>query len=203
MSETRDSSVVARDGLFARARSGDQAAWRELFDASYPKVLRAIRRKLNSQAMRSLYDSTDFIGDVWKSLAEKPENFDFSTFDDLQRFLAKAAERKIIDEYRRLHAQKNDIDRHRPLSAWGRSGDGVPEPRSPDPTPSQVAQATEVRENLLSGQTGDDRLVIELKQQNYSNEEIAERTGRSLRTIQRFLKSLGDSWLSRGREGRT
>ena len=202
MSEARDSSIVALDGLFSRARGGDQAAWRELFDASYPKVIRAIRRRLNSQAMRSLYDSTDFVGDVWKSLAEKPENFDFATFDDLQRFLAKAAERKIIDEYRRLHAQKNDVDLQRPIAAWVQAGDGVLELASSDPTPSQLAQATETRDGLLSGQTGDDRRVIEMKQENYSNEEVAEKVGWSLRKVQRFLKDLGDSLSARGREGR-
>ena len=202
MSEARDSSIVALDGLFARARSGDQVAWREIFDASYPKVIRAIRRRLNSQAMRSLYDSTDFIGDVWKSLAERPESFDFATFDDLQRFLAKAAERKVIDEYRRLNAQKNDVALQRPLAAWFGAGEGAPELPSTGPTPSQVAQASEAREGLLSGQAGDDRRVIELKQENYSNEEVAERVGWSLRKVQRFLKELGDSWTARGREGR-
>lgn len=202
MSEPRDSSIVGLDGLFARARSGDQAAWRELFDASYPKVIRAIRRRLNSQAMRSLYDSTDFVGDVWKSLAEKPASFDFATFDDLQRFLAKAAERKIIDEYRRLHAQKNDVDLQRPIAAWAGAGGGVPDLASSDPTPSQVAQATEASECLLSGQTGDDRRVIEFKQQGFTNEEVAEKVGWGLRKVQRFLKDLGDSWTARGREGR-
>lgn len=202
MSEARDSSILGLDGLFARARDGDQAAWRELFDASYPKVIRAIRRRLNSQAMRSLYDSTDFVGDIWKSLAEKPENFDFATFDDLQRFLAKAAERKIIDKYRRLHAQKNDVGLQRPITGWITVGDGVLDLASPDPTPSQFAQATEASEGLLSGQTGDDRRVIEFKQEGFTNEEVAEKVGWSLRKVQRFLKDLGDSWTARGREGR-
>src|SRR6266446_8260813 len=35
------------DGLFARARAGDQAAWEELFRMCYPKVVRVVRRKLD------------------------------------------------------------------------------------------------------------------------------------------------------------
>ena len=144
-----------------------------------------------------------FLGGVaGKSLAEKPESFDFATFDDLQRFLAKAAERKIIDKYRRFHAQKNDGDLNRPIAAWATVGDGVPDLASSDPTPSQFAQASEASEDLLSGQTGDDRRVIEFKQQGFNNEEVAEKVGWSLRKVQRFLKDLGDSWTARGREGR-
>src|SRR3954452_12378581 len=104
MSQPTDTASETSDGLFARARTGDQGAWRELFDACYPKVLRVIRRRLNSPAMRSLYDSTDFVSDVWKSLAEKQEKFEFSTLDALIKFLSTSAERKVIDEHRRLHA---------------------------------------------------------------------------------------------------
>src|SRR3954452_8396285 len=111
MSQPTDTASETSDGLFARARTGDQTAWRELYDACYPKVLRVIRRKLNSPAMRSLYDSTDFVGDVWKSLAEKPEKFDLPTLRELVAFLSTAAERKVIDEHRRLHALKNDVGR--------------------------------------------------------------------------------------------
>ena len=134
MSELRDSAADGLDSLFARARGGDQAAWRELFDASYPKILARSGGELNSPAMRSLYDSTDFIGDVWKSLAERPENFDFSTLDDLQNFLAKAAQQKVIDQYRRLHAQKNDIER-RPAARRHGSAPTTASPTCPRPIP--------------------------------------------------------------------
>ncbi|MDB5351317.1 MAG: hypothetical protein JWN86_2564 [Planctomycetota bacterium] len=196
MSQPTDSASDSSDGLFARARTGDQTAWRELYDACYPKVLRVIRRKLNSPSMRSLYDSTDFVGDVWKSLAEKPEKFDFPTLRELVAFLSTAAERKVIDEHRRLHTLKHDQGRERPLGAWLRPGEGGGDVPSKDPTPSQFAQASEARERLLSGQTGQERLVLELKGQGYTNEEIAQKTGWHLRRVQRFLKDLGDSWAS-------
>ncbi len=195
MSESRNSPADGSDVLFARARDGDQAAWRELFDACYPKVMRVIRRRLNSSALRSLYDSTDFVGDVWTSLAAKHSDFNFPDLAALQAFLATAAERKVIDQYRRLHAQKNDVGRNQPIASWGR---GELDPASHDPTASQVAQATEAREQILSGQTGDERTILELRQEGYDNDDIAARTGWNLRKLQRFLKDLGDSWTTRG-----
>ncbi len=195
MSQPTDLVPEDGAGLFARARTGDQSAWQALYEACNDKVLRAIRRRLTQPAMRSLYDSSDFMGDVWKSLAEKPEKFDFATIGQLIAFLATAAERKVIDEHRRLHALRNDVGRDRPI-AGGSAATDLP---SGDPTPSQFAQASEAKEILFAGQTDQERLILELKGQGYSNDEIAERLGWHVRKVQRFLKDLGDDWDSRGK----
>ncbi len=181
------------DSLFNRAREGDEAAWQELFDQCYPKVIRVVRRKLNSP-MRSLYDSTDFASDVMKSLAANANRLDFPSFDSLIAFLVQVAEKKVIDEYRKVHTLKRDIDRQCPLTP--NHGDGV-QPlslASADPTASQVAQATEANEQLLAGQSESQRQVIELKKQGYSNSEIARETGWNVRKVQRFFQDLWDSW---------
>ena len=195
MNQTTELASDKPDGLFDRARMGDERAWQELFAACYPKVLRVVRRRLTSPAIRSLYDSTDFVGDVWKSLAEKPEAFDFPTIDALLAFLSRAAERKVVDAYRRRHTQKNDIDRERPIE--GSSGPNSPEIASSDPTPSQIAQAGEAREWLFSGLSDEERLILEMRGEGYSNEEIAGRVGWHPRRVQRFLKDLGESWRAR------
>jgi RNA polymerase sigma factor (sigma-70 family) len=197
MGQAPDSSVISHNGLFARARAGDQAAWEELFRTCYPKVIRVVRRKLNPP-MRSLYDSADFASDVWKSLAAKFDRFDFPSIDSLLAFLKQAAEQKVIDEYRRRHSQKRDIDLERRLNAA--NGDGVDGQAlfSADPTPSQVAQASEGWEQLQAGLSDQERDVIELKRQGYTNEEISERIGWHIRKVQRFLKDLHDAWQTSG-----
>src|SRR3954465_13429199 len=103
MDQSAQSSGPNDEGLFARARAGDQAAWEELFRTCYPKVIRVVRRKLD-RPMRSLYDSTDFVSDVMKSLAANLDRLDFPSLGSLIAFLAQAAEQKVIDEYRRRHA---------------------------------------------------------------------------------------------------
>ena len=184
------------NGLFARARAGDQAAWEELFRTCYPKVVRVVRRKLD-RPMRSLYDSTDFASDVMKSLMANLDRLDFPSMDCLMSFLAQVAEQKVIDEYRRRHTLKRDVSRERALV----TDDGTDlRPlvlASADPTPSQVAQADEVRERLLAGQEEPERVIIELKLQNYSNAEIAVKTGWNLRRVQRFFEKLQETlWRS-------
>jgi RNA polymerase sigma factor (sigma-70 family) len=197
MSQTTDYADAVADGLFARARAGDQDAWEELFRTCYPKVVRVVRRKLD-RPLRSLYDSTDFASDVWKSLAAKCDRFDFPSIDSLMAFLKQAAEQKVIDEHRRRHALKRDIGRERPMDAGrGERAEPIALPSS-DPTPSQVVQADETRDQLLARLTPPQREIIELKLQGLSNEAIAERTGWHLRALQRFLKNLHDSWETPG-----
>src|SRR3954467_2909024 len=197
MSPPFDVSKHDPGDLFTRARAGDQDAWRELFETCYPKVIRVVRRKLD-RPMRSLYDSTDFVSDVMKSLAANIDRLDFPSLGSLIAFLAQAAEQKVIDEYRRRHTLKRDITRERALV----SPDGLDyrpmSLASADPTASQVAQASEACERLLAGQAESERTVIELRRQGYTNVEIAEQTGWNIRKVQRFLKELHDTLRNEG-----
>jgi RNA polymerase sigma factor (sigma-70 family) len=177
--------------ILQAAHRGDQLAWEALFRECYPKVRRVVRRKLN-RSMRSLYDSTDFASDVMKSLAANFNQLQFPSIDSLLAFLAQVAEQKVIDEYRRRHTLKRDMTRERPILAGGEDAAPVQLP-SDDPTASQLAQANEVQELLLSRADDTERVVIELRRQGYSNADIAERTGWNVRRVQRFLKDLLDS----------
>jgi len=171
------------------ARMGNQTAWETLFKECYPKVRRVVRRKLN-RSMRSLYDSTDFANDAMERLAANPDQLQFPSLSSLIAFLAQVAEQKVIDEYRRQHTLKNDIDRERPMAAH----DAGPFPLlSDEPTASQLAQANEFHEWLLARGDDTERVIIELKHQGYSNSDIAEQTGWNIRKVQRFLKELFDS----------
>ena len=194
MSESRN-RVAGNDtdGLFARARAGEALAWEELFRTCYPKVVRAVRRRLNPP-MRSLYDSTDFASDVWKSLAAKCDRFDFPTVDKLLAFLMRAAEQKVIDEYRRCYTEKRDLGRNRPID--GRLGEPSPGAglRSMDPTPSQVALAAEGYQRVRSKLTEEKQQALDLKREGYSIEEIANRLDWHPRKVQRFIQDLEEQW---------
>jgi RNA polymerase sigma-70 factor (ECF subfamily) len=191
MSATGQEMPLVPDGLFERARRGDNVAWEQIFAECSPKLIRAIRRRLGGP-MRSLYDSTDFVNDVFKSLVAKSDRFEFADLEALKAHLIQSAQRKIMDEYRRQHRQKRDRSRERPLSPGGPE-DGGFEPAGSEPTPSQYAQAREMQTMLLSGSDAQGVQVLEMKSQHYSNEEVAAQTGLHLRAIQRFLKKIFDT----------
>jgi RNA polymerase sigma-70 factor (ECF subfamily) len=137
--------------------------------------------------MRKHYDSTDIANEVMKSLAAKFDRFDFSSIHGLQAFLVRAAEQKIVDDYRREHALKRDIGRDCPLLIDGTLGY---EPADSSPTASQVAVATEEAEILVGGRSGVDRTVLELKLLGNTNSEVASATGWHLRKVERFLEKV-------------
>jgi RNA polymerase sigma factor (sigma-70 family) len=171
------------------AQMGNQTAWETLFRECYPKVRRVVRRKLN-RSMRSLYDSTDFANEAMERLASNPDVLEFPSLGSLVAFLADVAEKKVIDEYRRQHTQKNDVERERPMAEHDSGRFPL---RSDDPSASQLAQANECHERLLASRDDTERVIIELRQQGYNNRDIAEQTGWNIRKVQRFLKDLFDS----------
>jgi RNA polymerase sigma factor (sigma-70 family) len=175
------------------AQKGDPTAWETLFRECYPKVRRVVRRRLN-RSMRSLYDSTDFANEAMERLAANLDLLEFPSLNSLIAFLAQVAEQKVIDEYRRQHTLKNDIARERPIVA----NDGPIQLSSDEPTASQLAQANEFQERLLSQRNETERAIIELKKQGYSTADIAGKTGWNVRKIQRFLKDLLDSLAKSG-----
>jgi len=191
-SEIEDDLVlVLRD-----AQNGDQSAWKAVFEECYPKVRRVVRRRLD-RSMRALYDSTDFANDAMEDLAANYKQLEFPSVNSLIAFLANVAEKKVIDEYRRQHTLKRDVTRERPMFATG-PDDGAVQLPSDSPTASQFAQANEVYDRLLERKDETERTIITLRQQGYSNSDIAERTGWNIRRVQRFLEDLLDSLTESG-----
>jgi RNA polymerase sigma factor (sigma-70 family) len=180
------------DGLFARARSGDEEAWEELLRQCYPKVVRTVRRRLN-QPMRSLYDSADFASDVWRSLLAKPDRFDFPNIGALLSFLEQAATQKVVDEHRRLHTLNHDQTRTTSLDSGADGYSPGMQVAATDPTPSQYSMANEGWEEANERTDEAGRRVLEMARKGSSTREIAEAVGWSIRKVQRTLKELGDA----------
>src|SRR5271166_4045583 len=154
-------------GLALReAQKGDQCAWEALFKECYPKVRRVVRRRLN-RSMRSLYDSTDFANDAMENLAANFKQLEFPSVSSLIAFLAQVAEQKVIDEYRRQHAQKRDITRGRPIFGAD-PDDGPVQLPSDEPTASQLAVAKETSEQLMARQDETERTIINLRREGHS-----------------------------------
>src|SRR6185312_16582569 len=96
------------------------------------------------------------------------------------------AEQRVLDEYRRMHSKKRDRTRQRPLVTDNQSSEFEIPVASPDPTPSQLAQARETHELLMSELDEEKRMIINLRCDGFSNAEVADQTGWHVRRVQRF-----------------
>jgi RNA polymerase sigma factor (sigma-70 family) len=182
-----DESRDVRD-LLARIQRGDEAAARELLCRYESKVRMVVRRQL-PRLLRSRFDSLDFLQSVWGSFFRRmrtsPTEFEDSRH--LVAFLARAAKNKVIDEYRRSASRKHDMHREEPLWVDGRRPKDVPDPID---SPSEIAQAHEIFDQLRELVPEEKRSILEMKAEGLSSKDIGERLGISERTVQRVLEDL-------------
>jgi RNA polymerase sigma factor (sigma-70 family) len=181
---TRDENFVV---LMARIRDGSEQAMLELVEKYGHHVHRAVRRKLN-RAMRSKFDSEDFVQAVWASFFENKERLlEFPSSRDLIMFLARVAHNKVIDEVRRrFQNQGKNVNREIPLDQSGIRKTLV----SPDPTASEVMMADETFQQMTTGQPDRHRQIAELKRSGASHLEIAAALGIEPKTVQRVLRRM-------------
>ena len=165
----------------------DEATW-ELIDTYGPHIQRVVRRKLN-QKLRSKFDSLDFVQMVWASFfAEREKMAGFTEPDDLIRYLAKIAQRKLLQESRRcLRGQKHNLGRERALIE--ETEDETTYVRKSN-TPSQIVMAKDRLEVMMRSRSDRDRQVVELRMQGLTFVEIGERLSINERTAREVIEKL-------------
>jgi RNA polymerase sigma factor (sigma-70 family) len=177
--------------LMARAKSGDQAAIRAFFSRFDREVQMMVRARL-PRKLRNQYDSADFAQAVWQSFfsdlpADAP---DFENERHLRQYLAGAVRNKVHEQHRRLtRTRKYNIWREERLYIRRGNQDVPREVVSPDPSPSQAAQASDRLEQLTAGRSQREVDVIRLRRQGLTFAEIASVTGVNERTARRIIES--------------
>jgi RNA polymerase sigma factor (sigma-70 family) len=188
-----DESVQSRSGniqaLLDRIKDGDEGAARELLTRYESKVRLVVHRQL-PRLLRSRFDSVDFLQSVWGSFFHRIRTGPNDLKDErkLITFLAWAARNKVIDQYRRVATQKQDIRREERLETGAQEDEHL----ASGDTPSQLAEAHEIYDRLRDLLPADRRIILELKAAGHSCREIGARLGMSERTVQRVLEDLKD-----------
>ncbi|HID75974.1 MAG TPA: sigma-70 family RNA polymerase sigma factor [Planctomycetaceae bacterium] len=175
--------------LLEQAQAGSREATCELIERYGPHIVRAVRRKLD-RALRSKFDSIDFVQAVWASFFTASRRLtDFHTPQDLIAYLVAMARNKVISEIRRrLMRPSHNVNREYSLDSSRWAGGA----RLPDggPSPSAVAVASELRARLLDGRPVLHQRIIQLRLDGYSTKQIARMLGIHQRTVQRVIARL-------------
>jgi RNA polymerase sigma factor (sigma-70 family) len=193
-----------------RFRSGDPGhrdeAARQLWERYFPRLLILARRQLDRR-IRIREDEEDVALSAGKSVFKRLErgDFDLAGRDDLWALLARVVRNKACNAADRQLCDKRDVRRTRAFvpsdvdqSDAPRRGPGPVE--DPEPTPEEVAVATELCEELerrLESLDPKDPLMKQvalLKMDEYTNSEIAKRLECSDRTVERKLNRVRKRW---------
>jgi RNA polymerase sigma-70 factor (ECF subfamily) len=178
-------------GLIERIKAGDEGATRDLIHRFEGDIRTIVRVRL-PHALRSKFDSMDFVQAVWQSVLTDGQDLGrFTSAGHFLAFLAGVARNKVFEEHRkRTRTRKYNLRREEPLYVR-RGGRELPrEVPAHDPSPSQDAQARDRLAQLIEGRSPVEAQVVELRRRGLTFDEIAAQTGLSERSVRRVIESI-------------
>jgi RNA polymerase sigma factor (sigma-70 family) len=173
--------------LLQGIKDGSEEAARE-FLVCYGKYIRHVVRRHLLQKLRARFDSEDFLQEVCVSFfSHPPAPEDFSDPAALLAFLGKITRNKVTDAARQGLAQRHDVNRENSLDGSARlTAEGL---RAGGPTPSEVVSAEETCE-VLGGPHANQKKLLYMLRNGYTQEEIARVLGLSVRHVKRLVQKL-------------
>lgn len=184
-------------------KSGDSAAAGEIWQRYIDRLVRLARAKLGTSPRR-VADEEDVALSAFNDFLQGVDDGRFPRLDDrddLWQILVMLTERKAIGQRRREQAQKRGGGQVRGESVFA-AGDadnsqrpGLAQWADSEPTPAFAVQLTEEMRRALEGLADDTQREIALgKLAGYTNKELAERLGISLRAVERKLSIIRRKW---------
>lgn len=183
-------------------RSGDNRAAHEIWDRYFDRLVRHANRRLGN-ASRRLADEEDVAVSVFESLCEGAAEGRFtklSNRDDLWKLLVAMTGMKAVDQIRRQTAKKRGGTELRGESIVdGPTNDQTPagfdQFLGEDPSPEFIVAMDEQYQVLMNALSDESqRQVAKLRMDGFTNEEISKRLEISVRSVERKLKLVRDTW---------
>jgi DNA-directed RNA polymerase specialized sigma24 family protein len=190
---------------FVRLEGGDPAAAQALWEGYFRRLVGLARKRLQA-ARRREADEEDVALSAFDSFCRGAAQGRFPRLgdrDDLWQLLVVLTSRKaldLLDRQRRLKRGGGRVSGESALLDPGDPGNGgIERVVGSEPTPEFAAQVAEECQRLLD-RLGDDELrdIAVWKMEGHTNEEIAERLGCALATVERRLRVIRKLWEDEG-----
>lgn len=184
-------------------KEGQDTATQKIWERYFERLVRVASRQLGS-APRRIADEEDVAVSVFDTLCKGAAAGRFDKLqdrDDLWKLLTAIAGMKSVDQIRRQTAQKRGGENVRGESIVAGAGasqmGGFDQFMHAEPTPEFLAVMDEQQQAMFLALPDDSqRNVARLRFEGFSNEEIAEQLGTSLRSVERKLKVIREIWTS-------
>lgn len=197
MTETFDKSVTL---WIQDLKDGNETAAAQLWERYFDKLVRVASRKLGSAARR-IADEEDVAVSVFNGLCQGAAAGRFDQLqnrDDLWSLLVAIAGKKAVDQVRRQTSQKRGGTGLRGESVFQNAADdaaGFDQFLDAEPTPEFLLIVEEENQRLFDLLRDDtQRDIARYRMAGYSNEQIAEKVGISVRSVVRKLGVIKEAW---------
>jgi RNA polymerase sigma factor (sigma-70 family) len=203
--ETAGASAMSQDTSITqwidRLKAGDAAAARKLWELYYGRLVRLAYRKLRGAPKRAA-DEEDVVQEAFKSFCQGAQEGRFPLLHDrhdLWSLVVRITEHKAYDQLRAAGRKKRGSGKVRGESALDnrRSTDieaGIGQVPGLEPEPAFAVAAADSVGRLLDMLNERLREVALLKLEGYTNQEIAERIGRAVPTVELRLRMIRATW---------
>jgi RNA polymerase sigma-70 factor, ECF subfamily len=178
------------DHLIRGLRNGDRNVVHD-FCQRYSASLERLAAKHLPAGLRRRVGPEDVVQSACRTFLRRTQGGEFQLADseDLWRLLCAITLTKVREQARFHLRQKRGVDQEVALEAP--SGDSLVsafQPVARGPTPAEAAEFADQFEKIISALEEEERQVVDLKLQECTTEEMAERMGCSERTVRRILK---------------
>jgi RNA polymerase sigma factor (sigma-70 family) len=176
--------------LIQGLRAGDQQVVGE-FCAQYGALLHRLADKHLPHGLRRRIGPEDVVQSVCRTFLRRAQEGQFHLADSegLWRLLCAITLTKVREQSRFHLRQKRGVDQETPLATVAENSSQAGfAPVAPGPSPAEAAAFADQFQQLLAALDDEERQLVDLKLQEYTNDEIAERLGCSERTVRRLLK---------------
>jgi RNA polymerase sigma factor (sigma-70 family) len=198
--EFRDDSDDDVTGWIERIRNGDDDAAQLLWDRYAEDIVEVARRTMKGASKR-VEDEEDVAVIAFKSLLAGIVAGRFPELDrreQLWRLLLVITTRKAAAVIEKSTRQKRGGGEVRGDSAMLEPdeslSDGFDRLPSGKTTPVVAAAIADEAQNLLSALDETSQKIAALKMEGYTHEEVAEKLGINVRTVERRLKTIREQW---------
>ena len=178
-------------------RSGDSDACTDFWKAYGPLLETVAQRQLSGRLQRRV-GSDDIVQSACRTFFRRVSDgqFDLPDADALWRLICSITLTKARRSARNQLRQKRGLDREQYLDAEDTDGNrpGANMAGQVD-SPIDAALVADEMQALLTGLGEQECAILDLKLQQFTNDEIADQLGCSERTVRRVMKRLQDRWL--------
>jgi len=186
------------DQMLAGLRTGDEQAC-ERFWSEYAPMLESVADRQLSQRLKRRVGADDIVLSACRTFFRRVSDgqFELPDAEALWRLICTITLTKARRAARDNLRKKRGMDREQSLDA-GDDDSTNPAGQLPgnSTTPLDAAMVADQMEALLGGLGEQECTILDLKLQQFTNDEIAEKVGCSERSVRRIISKLKERWLS-------
>jgi RNA polymerase sigma factor (sigma-70 family) len=177
------------DEFIKGLRDNDNRIVRQFCERYGPQLERLADRHLGG-AVRRRVGPEDVVQSACRTFLRRAKGGEFRLEDSeaLWRLLCAITLTKAREQSRFHQRRKRGLDQEQPLAVIDDSAVGVAPPEDPRPTPAEAVEFDDFFEQVMDGLDDEERQLVDLKLQEFTNDQAAERLGLSERTVRRILK---------------